>query len=99
MNGYSVYVNECRKIGKLCICHIYASHTSMDLNGNASICKLPWETIFGGYQLVVSVTARNTASGATCQIPILLLPNGLITPLNSCQGYQEIRGVFAYFSK
>lgn len=91
-----ITINDCKKVGKLCFCNVYASKASGTITADESLFSVPWKPNNAAYFVV---TGRNTTSGATEPIPVYIETEySTIRATSAHSGSNEVRCYFAYIT-
>lgn len=91
-----ITLNNCKKVGKLCFCSVYAYKASGTITAEEALFSLPWVPTSAAYFTVVG---RNTATGATEPITTYIETEyGTIRATSAHSGSNEVRCYFAYIT-
>lgn len=89
-------LNNCKKVGKLCFCSVYAYKASGTITAEEALFSLPWVPTSAAYFTVVG---RNTANGATEPITTYIETEyGTVRATSDHSGSNEVRCYFAYIT-
>ena len=91
-----ITLNNCKKVGKLCFCSVYAYKASGTITAEEALFSLPWVPTSAAYFTVVG---RNTATGATEPITTYIETEyGTVRATSAHSGSNEVRCYFAYIT-